>query len=377
VVALQESALTLEPVPRALVNGGPTPLRGRLEAGFQRPEVLVTAPDGKVTRLESGGDAIKFAATFHCGPQKGRYQVEIAADDRFGSAVVANFPIYCGVAAPASLPSGPGARETTVRDAAAAEALLVRLVNQDRARAGLPALEADAPLADVARGHSADMHAHDFVGHVSPTTGAPSDRVKRAHIDAVVVAENVARAYSPEEAERGLMESPGHRANILGHDVTRIGVGVIVSPGLGGVTELLVTQLFIKPPERLGAASKEDVRKRIGELRHGAHVPALEPDKTLDELAQTTAEELARGALRADHAGEPTERALGHLSHAYSEMRTVVASGSGVAQLVQGVAHSVLDGSENSVGIGLATGHRPDGSAALFAVLVLGTRRAR
>src|SRR5262249_4117388 len=64
VVALQESALPLEPVPRSLPNGGPTPLRGRLEAGFQRPEVLVTAPDGKVTRLPSGNDSAQFAATF-------------------------------------------------------------------------------------------------------------------------------------------------------------------------------------------------------------------------------------------------------------------------------------------------------------------------
>jgi uncharacterized protein YkwD len=375
IVALQESALTLEPVPRALPFGGPAPLHGKLEQGFQRPEVLVTAPDGKVTRLESGADPHGFAATFRCGAQKGRYQVEIAADDRFGSTVVANFPIYCGQAAPSALPTGPGPRDTVVSDAAGAEAVIARLVNQDRARAGLPPLETDARLAEVARAHSLDMHQHDFVGHVSPSTGAPSDRVKRAKIDAVVVAENVARAYSPEEAERGLMESPGHRANILGRDVTRLGVGVVMTPGLGGVKELLVTQLFIKPPERVVASSHEELRKRINELRRGVHVAPLEPDKTLDELAQQTAEQLAKGELRPEHAGEPTERALGHLSRSYSEMRTVVASGSGLPQLVQGVAKSVLDGSENAVGVGLATGHRPDGSAAVFAVVVLGARR--
>jgi len=377
VVALQETALELEPVPRALPNGGPAPLRGRLEGGFQRPELLVTAPDGKVTRLDSGTDPTRFAATFHCGPERGRYQVEIAADDRFGSAVVANFPVYCGVAAPSSLPSGPGPRDTQVANAAGAEALIVKLVNQDRARAGLPSLEADAHLADVARAHSADMHAHDFVGHVSPSTGAPSDRVKRAHIDAVVVAENVARAYSPEEAERGLMESPGHRANILGREVTRVGVGVVLSPGLGGVHELLVTQLFIKPPEKVSAATQEEMRRRINELRRGARVAPLAQDKTLDELAQSTAVDLARGALKPEHAGEPTERALGRLARDFAEMRTVVASGAGVPQLVQGVSRSVLDGSVNAVGVGLAAGHRPDGTAALFTVVVLGSRRSR
>jgi uncharacterized protein YkwD len=260
-------------------------------------------------------------------------------------------------------------------DAAGAEAILVKLVNRDRARAGLPPLEADARLSDVARAHSVDMHAHGFVGHISPTTGSAGDRCKRAHIDATLIAENVARAYSPEEAERGLMESPGHRANILNKDVTRIGVGVVVSAGVGGVRELLVTQVFIRPPETLQPGSVGEVRRKIDDLRRAKRLKPLEDDAALDEVAQATVRDIARGALRADAAGEPMERALTRLAHKYKSVRSAVASGGTVAALVGGLEQPLLDKSATTAGIGLAVGKRPDGSAALFAVVVLAERR--
>jgi uncharacterized protein YkwD len=54
----------------------------------------------------------------------------------------------------------------------------------------------------------------------------------------------VARASSPGEAERGLMNSPGHRANILSRLVTRVGIGIVADEA---AHELLVTQVFIRP----------------------------------------------------------------------------------------------------------------------------------
>jgi uncharacterized protein YkwD len=376
-VALQESGLELEPMPRALLNGGPAPLVGQLHAPFERPEAFVTSPDGQVTRLPLDGDVTHFRGTFHCGPSRGRYQLELAGEDRFGSSVLANFPIYCGVPAPAALPAPqPISRaDERLTDGPAAEAALVRLVNQDRVRAGLPPLQMDARLSAVARAHSADMQAHGFVGHLSPTTGSASDRLRRAGIDAALIAENVARAYSPGEAERGLMESPGHRANILNREVTRIGVGAIISDGVGGARELLATQLFMKVPERLDAGSLRELKRAIDELRRTHGLKTLETDGALDQVAQSTAEGVAKGALKAERAGEPIERELGKLADRYKSMRSVVAASSGVTQVVGGVQKSLLDPEVTTIGAGLAEGHRPDGSPALFAVLVLATRR--
>ncbi len=376
-VALQESGIELSPLPRSLPNGGPTSLVGEVRAPFQRPEAFVTGPDGQVTRLALEGDATHFRGTFRCGPARGRYQLELAAEDRFGASVLANFPIYCGVPAPSALPPVTTAvrAEDKLADGPSAEAAMVRLVNQDRAHTGLPALEVDARLTQIARGHSADMQAHGFVGHVSPTTGSAADRFRRAGVDAVLIAENVARAYSPGEAELGLMESPGHRANILNRDVTRVGVGAIITDGIGGARELLVTQVFCKPPERIDAGSAVTLRHEIEALRHAHHLGALGADPALDLVAQSTAEGIARGSLRAERAGEPIERALGKLADRYQSMRSVVATSSGVAQVVSGVEKSLLDQTVTTVGVGVAAGRRPDGSPAVFAVLVLATRR--
>ncbi|MCU1283007.1 MAG: SCP-like extracellular, partial [bacterium] len=112
-VALQESFVELDPIARAQPLGANVLLRGRLHEGFQRPEAFVTAPDGTVSsRVPIGGDSVRFGGNFRCGPQKGRYQIEVTGEDRFGSTVVANFPVWCGTAAPmtaaAASPAGAG-----------------------------------------------------------------------------------------------------------------------------------------------------------------------------------------------------------------------------------------------------------------------------
>ena len=56
----------------------------------------------------------------------------------------------------------------------------------------------------------------------------------------LVAGENLALAPSTTIAHRGLMGSPGHRANILSEDFGHIGIGVIRN-GLAGAT---YTQLF-------------------------------------------------------------------------------------------------------------------------------------
>lgn len=373
VIALQESWIELDPIPRAFPSGGPSPLRGRLLPPFQHPEAVVTAPDGKVSRLPLEGDATRFTGAFRCGPDKGRYQIEINGDGMFGPAVLANFPVQCGAAAEQQLVlpqrKGRGTGEN-FSDVADAETQLLALLNADRVRAGVPPLALDPKLVQVARAHSADMRAHGFVGHVSPSTGSAADRLKRANITAQLVLENVARAYSPAEAQRGLMDSPGHRANVLNREATQVGIGAAVSDGVGGVRELLVTQLFIRPMETVGPRSKLDLRRAIAQLRSQRGLPALDQDPALDEVSQSTAEELAKGALSREHAGEPMERALAKLANRYRSMRSVVAVVGGLGQVPASLEQPLSDAGVNALGLGLAAA--PTG---LHLVLVLATRR--
>jgi uncharacterized protein YkwD len=124
-----------------------------------------------------------------------------------------------------------------------AEFELFSLINKARATAGLPALSYDPALTGVARAHSRDMLTHDYIAHISPTTGSPADRVARAGIAVDRLAEDIGTSGSPEELHQGLMRSPGHRAAILDRQATRVGVGAAV-PVAGQHYRVVGTELF-------------------------------------------------------------------------------------------------------------------------------------
>ena len=112
-----------------------------------------------------------------------------------------------------------------------AEAAVLALVNEARVDAGCGALTADPALAAVARAHSADMRDRDYFSHTSPEGLSPFDRAERAGID-YSRAENIAFGQADATAVmEAWLESPGHRANILDCELTKLGVGVAEGPG--------------------------------------------------------------------------------------------------------------------------------------------------
>lgn len=113
------------------------------------------------------------------------------------------------------------------------EAVMLKLLNQERALAGLPAVVADERLRSVARAHSEEMFRLSYFSHESPVTGSPFDRLRRANVPFRAAGENLAYAPTVEIAHRGLMNSPEHRKNILSPDFRRVGIGVVRS-GLWG-----------------------------------------------------------------------------------------------------------------------------------------------
>jgi hypothetical protein len=110
-------------------------------------------------------------------------------------------------------------------------------------------------------------------------------------------------------------------------------------------------------------------------LRKQRALAALADDPALDALAESTARELGSGALPPNRAGEPIDRALAQLADRYAQVRSAVAVSSSLAGVVDGLQKPLTDPGVTSCGLGLAAGRRPDGSAALYAVIVLATRR--
>ncbi len=120
------------------------------------------------------------------------------------------------------------------------EAEMLRLVNTERIAAGLGALPADPELTEVARSHSADMFARGYFAHDTPEGRDPFDRIRAADVRFLTAGENLALARTVQIAHTGLMNSPGHRANILRPEFGRVGIGIMD----GGMRGVMVTQNF-------------------------------------------------------------------------------------------------------------------------------------
>ncbi|MFT2009944.1 CvpA family protein [Pontibacter sp. 13R65] len=120
------------------------------------------------------------------------------------------------------------------------EAEMLELLNKERLAQGLQPLVADTSLREVARRHSADMFSRGYFSHHSPEGQDAFDRIRQANISFRIAGENLALAPTLPIAHEGLMNSPGHRANILQRRFGRVGIGVLE----GGSRRLMITQNF-------------------------------------------------------------------------------------------------------------------------------------
>ena len=100
-------------------------------------------------------------------------------------------------------------------------------VNNERTSRGLAALAFSDNLTAVARVHCSDMFKRGYFSHYTPEGLSPFDRMTEANIIFNNAGENLALAPNVDLAMKGLMQSPGHKANILSTNFHRIGVGVI------------------------------------------------------------------------------------------------------------------------------------------------------
>jgi len=123
----------------------------------------------------------------------------------------------------------------------AEEMQMFNLVNQERVKMGLKPLKIHEGLVKLARLKSKDMIDLGYFAHQSPTYGSPFDMMRSAGISYTYAGENLAGASTVSRAHTSLMNSPGHRANILNANYTHIGIGIVN----GGPYGKMFTQMFI------------------------------------------------------------------------------------------------------------------------------------
>lgn len=121
-----------------------------------------------------------------------------------------------------------------------AETQMLTLVNRARAENGLEPVEVDPTIRDVARAYSTTMFQQGYFAHVDQNGATPFDRMRAGGATFRAAGENLALAPTVQIAHDGLMNSPGHRANILNPRYRRIGIGVAD----GGMHGKMFTQNF-------------------------------------------------------------------------------------------------------------------------------------
>ncbi|WP_043932069.1 CAP-associated domain-containing protein [Bacillus sp. EB01] len=104
---------------------------------------------------------------------------------------------------------------------------LFDLTNATRVNHQLPILEWDDHVRETARKHSADMAKNNYFSHTNLNGESPFDRMEEDNLRFMLAGENLAYGqFSSIFAHEGLMNSKGHRDNILKSQYEYLGVGV-------------------------------------------------------------------------------------------------------------------------------------------------------
>lgn len=114
------------------------------------------------------------------------------------------------------------------------------LLNKERVSRGLTPLAVDVSLRSLARSYAEDMLQKGYFSHYNKEGLSPFDRMDKAAITYQSAGENLALAPSTDLSMQGLMNSPGHKANILSSAFGHVGIGVMD----GGIYGKMFVQEF-------------------------------------------------------------------------------------------------------------------------------------
>lgn len=124
------------------------------------------------------------------------------------------------------------------------ERKMLEMINAERVKVGAVPLTMDSALTDVARAHSRDMLLRKYFSHYDPDGHDLAYRLEKAGITYNTAGENLAYAPDVAIAMRGLLDSEGHRKNMLDPKFSKVGIGIIDA----GVYGQMFTQVFTSQP---------------------------------------------------------------------------------------------------------------------------------
>lgn len=138
-------------------------------------------------------------------------------------------------------PNQPSQAPAVAATLTANEQQMLNLVNQERSKNGVKPLQIDNTVESLSRMKAQDMIDKNYFSHQSPTYGSPFDMLKKYNVKYLYAGENIAGNADVAAAHKSLMNSPGHRKNILNGNFTHVGIGI----KNGGMYGKMYVQMFI------------------------------------------------------------------------------------------------------------------------------------
>jgi len=207
---------------------------------ISRPDIWIDAVTAKGSG--SAGGTLSLSYTFDTA---GMYTVEL---NNPGGGAILNCAVYVGAAIPlipVEVTGGKGLSDApTPAMLSTMRGQLLTLINAARATVAESPLVLDEKLNEIAQYHSDDMSTRNYFAHQDPDGLGPGDRAKKFGFSGPI-GENLASDMSVAGANSGLYWSAGHRANMLGKDWGRVGLGF--AKAAGASSNILVTENFSTP----------------------------------------------------------------------------------------------------------------------------------
>lgn len=195
---------------------------GQLRPGYFEPRLIVAPPARPVRDRPVAAEGRRVAGVVRLDAGPGIYRVELVAQSQYGPVVLLNHRVFVDT----PLPARPTMRLRPPTEHDAPALLLTAWINDLRQHNHLAPLQVHPKLITAAAQHAESLRAAGRLTHFSPDTGSLTTRLKALGVRTSRVAENLAEAEDPRGAIDALLESPGHKRNLLLRDVTHIGVGV-------------------------------------------------------------------------------------------------------------------------------------------------------
>lgn len=203
----------------------------------------VTYPDGLADFLPLTLRGNRFTGVVRFTHGQGIYQIEINNNTGFADF---NLPVYVGVPYTPRPPVSLYTPDSASASLAQMEGLALAALNALRVHYKVAPLHMSVALQDEAHQHSVDIVVHNYYNqhpHVGSDGSTFLQRVAATGAKVRLVGEDIANDTSVLSAINGLMNSPGHRVNILNPSYSEVGIGIARQSDLTEVLTIDFVQL--------------------------------------------------------------------------------------------------------------------------------------